>query len=90
MTIHNMVSHHYFREDSESERVAGIIRARLHEGDLAKGIDLNPKFFSLREKENFYQEAFSAGAFKYLLIVSTVEPRKNHGRLLAAWEVHQG
>ena len=87
VTIHNMVSNHYFREDSPFDRIPGIIRARLHEGDAAKGVDINPKFFSLREKENFYKRSLGEKNFKYLLIVSTVEPRKNHTRLLAAWEV---
>lgn len=87
VTIHNMVSHHYFKEDSSFDRVPGIIRARLHEGDAGKGVDISPKFFSLKEKETFYRRSLYEKNFKYLLMVSTVEPRKNHTRLLAAWEV---
>lgn len=86
VTIHNMVSHHYFAEDSSLARVPQIIRARLHEGDKARGVTIEPGFLSLREKESFYRKNLG-GDFKYLLIVSTVEPRKNHTRLLAAWEV---
>lgn len=91
ITIHNMVSHHYWLDKaSSSRRVPGIIRSRLYGFDSdAKelGVQLMPKFLTLREQEKFYEKALAKNPLKYLLVVSTVEPRKNHARLIAAWEV---
>ena len=79
VTIHNMVSHHYFEEDSDAARVAGIIRARVNTDSAAT----LPRTASI---DGFYDTHLPAGAMRYLLMVATVEPRKNHSCLVAAWE----
>jgi glycosyltransferase involved in cell wall biosynthesis len=66
VTIHNMVSHHFFMEKSHPERVLDVIAAHVD------------------EKPGLLPEP--AIAFDYLLMVSSIEPRKNHLSLLAAWE----
>lgn len=76
VTIHNMVSHHYHaEEDCTPERIHEIVRTRRNmqvHGEV-KGAD-GPVVKSADEPAD------------YLLMVSTVEPRKNHATLLAAWE----
>jgi glycosyltransferase involved in cell wall biosynthesis len=71
VVIHNMVSHHYFVEDSSASRVAEVINMRRSasvRGGGGRRIDP------------------AAGPPEYLLMVSTIEPRKNHSTLLSAWE----
>lgn len=86
VVIHNMVSNHYFNEESPRSQVSNIIRSRIFSGEDAKGAGLEPEFLSVREKENFYRR-YLEGEVKYIMMVSTIEPRKNHIRLIAAWEV---
>ncbi len=78
VTIHNTVSHDYFAEDSNPDRIAEVIKARL-----SSNLELQPDPMLKRE---VLSGSTPGEGLEYLLIVSTVEPRKNHLSLLAAWE----
>jgi glycosyltransferase involved in cell wall biosynthesis len=68
VTIPNMVSHHYFRENSPANRVESIVLTRRN---------VNIK--------NAPSRPASGLPFRYLLMVSTLEPRKNHSILISAF-----
>ena len=85
VTIHNMVSHHYFPEDSSPVRVPEIVRTRMHSGVKVSVVSGNESP-GVAKAVGQPPEPSAAATFDYLLMVSTIEPRKNHLSLLSAWE----
>jgi glycosyltransferase involved in cell wall biosynthesis len=78
VTIHNMVSHHYNDAPSDAGRVPEIIRTRMStrlKPPLDNGLKLR-----------LLDDGAQGQKLDYLLMVSTIEPRKNHLTLLSAWE----
>ncbi|AOK46133.1 glycosyl transferase family 1 [Burkholderia sp. MSMB617WGS] len=84
VVIHNTVSPIYREVDSPKELVKDIVSSRLFR-PLAKKY----KALSSSHVDIFTRNRLNANQqdFEYLLMVSTVEPRKNHTSLVAAWEL---
>jgi glycosyltransferase involved in cell wall biosynthesis len=75
VTIPNMVSHHFHAEPEGAARVPEVIWSRKNRSAPHGG------------GRAIAEADAPGGALPYLLMVSTVEPRKNHAALLDAWEL---
>jgi glycosyltransferase involved in cell wall biosynthesis len=75
LVIHDMVSEEYFQEESARSLAGRIVRNRLAETPEIK-VDRVDRSKTETELPDF----------PYLLMVSTIEPRKNHLALVSAWE----
>jgi glycosyltransferase involved in cell wall biosynthesis len=77
VTIHNMVSRDYFVENSSADGLTEIIKTRMNDR-------IRPSLAPSLKRRLFAESGIEQ--LEYLLIVSTIEPRKNHLSLLTAWE----
>lgn len=75
--IHNIVSTEFFNENSPKGLVHQIIKNRLATVE---------SFVTNTDGLDFSLTLSAKDDFQYLLMVSTLEPRKNHLLLLSAWE----
>ena len=75
VTIPNVISHHYFHELASADRVPEIIWSRKNRtAPHEGGADLDASVHARQP-------------LRYLLVVGTLEPRKNHAAMIDAWEL---
>jgi len=74
VTIHNIVSDQFYPVQASQDRIAEIVHVRRN-----LKLDAKRQFHAVNLDNQF-------GRRRYILMVSTIEPRKNHELLLAVWE----
>lgn len=78
LIVPHVVSHAYYPEPCAQEAASDIIRTRIEPSTEPEPVK--------RQGARFYDRHLPKRGVRYLLIVSTLESRKNHVRLVRAWE----
>ena len=79
VVVPDIVSSQYFEEDANPSYVVDTIRSHFC-------VTTEPKFLTSREKERFYDRYLGSIPLRFLMIVSSLDLRKNHAKLIAAWD----